>query len=303
MDPALPSVGPGRAWLRRAGLLASLTLLGAAVILVLRQREALTAALTALRHPAATDVLLLVGSVVANLVLSGLFLRLLILRYGRVGVLEMQAVVAAATLANFLPLRPGLFGRLAYHRTVNGIPLSDGARTVVQAALISGAIAVYLAGAALLSRGAAANLWTLILLPPPILLVLAAVPGLRPWAPAVLLRYAEVLLWAVRYGAAFRLIGSPIDATAALALACASVIATMVPFFSNGLGLREWAIGLLAPILTGYRLELGVTAELVNRAAEIAIVVAAGLAGAGWLMKRRGSRRAAATSSPDDATI
>jgi hypothetical protein len=103
-----------------------------------------------------------------------------------------------------------------------------------------------------------------------------------------------VIVWAVRYHAAFTLIGSPIPPATALAFACISMIASMVPLSSNGLGLREWAIGAAAPMLTAYQLELGLTAELVNRAAELAMVTVVGLAGAGylaWLRHRRLERK------------
>ncbi len=63
------------------------------------------------------------------------------------------------------------------------------------------------------------------------------------------------------------------------------MIATLVPFFSNGLGIREWAIGLAAPLLTAYQLEHGLTAELVNRTGEIAVVLIAGFIGIAWLMR------------------
>ncbi len=75
-----------------------------------------------MRQPAASHLGLLLGSVLANLLLTGLLFTVLISRYGNVGRVEMQALIATATLLNFLPLRPGLFGRIAYHRTFNAIP-------------------------------------------------------------------------------------------------------------------------------------------------------------------------------------
>ena len=76
-------------------------------------------------------------------------------------------------------------------------------------------------------------------------------------------------------------------AEVAIAFACVSVVASMVPLFGNGLGVRQWAIGLLAPVLTTYRLELGVTAELVNLAGELIMLLLLGTAGAAWLARRR----------------
>jgi hypothetical protein len=79
--------------------------------------------------------------------------------------------------------------------------------------------------------------------------------------------------------------------------ACISVIATLVPLVSNGLGLREWAVGLLAPALAFHHVDLGITADLVNRAAELLVVVVAGVPATLWLTHRaRGTR--AVTAGP-----
>ena len=105
------------------------------------------------------------------------------------------------------------------------------------------------------------------------------------------MRLLELLLIAARYHAAFALIGSPIDTATATTLACVSMIASMVPFLSNGLGLREWAVGLLAPLLAACDMTQAMTADLVNRAAELIVVSIAGLAGLGWLMQHRRTRK------------
>ena len=110
-------------------------------------------------------------------------------------------------------------------------------------------------------------------------------------ALAGLIRYVEVFVWAARYYAAFKLIDYTISIESALAFACISMIATLVPFFSNGLGLREWAIGLAAQLLTEYQLEHGITAELVNRAGELIVVLIVGLVGIAWLAHLRRKTR------------
>lgn len=295
------------AWLAALGLGVGVLLLVAAVIAVVSHRQEVAQALNALRRPDPFQLALLLAAIVLNLVLSGLMAGALLSRYGRVGRLEMQALIATATLMNYLPLRAGLFGRVAYHRAVNRIAVLDTGKTVVQAAVITAIIALYLAGAvalAMLVSGAAAAMLGLLVMVPPII-ALAAIIALR-WrasirgsAPrdafviATLVRYAEVIVWSVRYHAAFALLDAPIAPATALAFACISMIASMVPFSSNGLGLREWAIGAAAPLLTAYHLELGLTAELVNRAAELVVVTLAGLAGMAYLAWRR--HRAAST--------
>ncbi|MDY7110327.1 MAG: hypothetical protein SYC29_16985 [Planctomycetota bacterium] len=264
-----------------------LALIAAAVIVVWREQDQVAMAIGAMRDPSLPYITLLLGGVVANLLLTSLLFSLLISRYGRVGLLEMQALIASATLVNFLPLRPGLFGRIAYHKAVNRILAVHSAKTIVQASVISVSIVSYLGLVVAVSGLLGISLFYGAAAPIPILLLGTTLPRLRIWAAATGLRYLEVFVWALRYHAAFALIGSPIPPHGALAFACISMMATMLPFVSNGLGLREWAIGLAAPFLTEYVLEMGITAELVNRAAEIVVVVILGLAGLGWLGHRR----------------
>ena len=294
-DPS-PSISPGSRAppsrpLRWAGIVIAAALLAAAVIVVVRQHDAIGHALDAMRQPAASQLGLLLGSVLANLLLTGLLFTVLISRYGKVGRVEMQALIAAATLLNFLPLRPGLFGRIAYHRTFNAIPAAASVRTVVQAMILSVVAAGYLATALVVSSQLGAPLWAAVALPIPLLAAGTLRPGARIWVAAGLLRYLEVMVWAVRYHAAFALIGAPIAAESALALACLGMITMLVPFFGNGLGLREWAIGLATPILVGGDaiIALGITADLLNRAAEVLVVLVLGLTGMGYLMKRQRS--------------
>jgi hypothetical protein len=299
-DPGLAPENVGRRGrgylsgrLRLVGFVVGLALLAAAIAVVWMRRDTVADALAAVDTVRPAHVALLLGAVVANVVLSAFFLHALIRRYGHVGRLEMQALVAATTLLNYLPLRPGLFGRMAYHRTVNGIPVVDTAKTIVQSAVITTAIAGYVAVASLITVRLEISLWTGVLVPP-VLIALACIPPVsRSWAIPVALRYAEILVWALRYHAAFLVLGSPISPTVALAFACASVIASMVPFVSNGLGLREWAIGLLAPVLTAYPMELGMTADLVNRAGELVVVGVLGATGIALLAKGTVRSRAA----------
>ena len=53
--------------------------------------------------------------------------------------------------------------------------------------------------------------------------------------------------------------------------------------------MREWAIGLTAPLFDDQfaQLAIGVAAELVNRAAEVMVVLALGLVGIGVLVRLR----------------
>ncbi len=282
--------GPGRddarARLQWLGLGLGAALAAAALVVVGRQHGAVSGAMEAVSRPSWGPVVLLIGAIAANVILSGLMYSVLISRYGRVGVVEMQALIASAALLNFLPLRPGLFGRIAYHRAVNQIAVVDSVKTAGQAIGLSLLTAGYLAAALLIGGLLPVPMWVLVALPVPVLAAGCLGGALRIWCRAGLVRYLEVLVWAVRYHTAFALIGSPIEVETALAFAVVAMITMSVPFVGNGLGVREWAIGLAAPLLSGHVLEIGLTADLVNRAAELVVIVVLGLAGLAWVGKR-----------------
>ena len=241
-----------------------------------------------MRRPSSPLLVLLLACVLGNLVLTALMFSALMSRYGKVRLIEMQALIAAATLLNFLPLRPGLFGRIAYHKTVNEIRPVDTAKTIGQAIALSVAVAVCLTLCLVMVVQFQLTLWMVLAVPLALLACGSLVGSIRLWALAGLIRYVEVFVWAARYYAAFALIDYSISIESALAFACISMIATLVPFFSNGLGLREWAIGLAAPLLTvAYQLEHGLTAELVNRAGELVVVLITGLIGIAFLTHLR----------------
>ena len=193
--------------------------------------------------------------------------------------------MASATMLNYLPLRPGLLGRLAYHKAANEIRVVDSVRTMIDATVLSIIVALYDAvGVGILrlldvDSTLALAIW-LALLP-----IGAAVAMLLPsgprhrrlWAGAVLVRSIELLIWTGRYALAFLMMGMEIPLDAALVFACVSAFASMVPFVSNGLGIREWGIGLLAPSLAGAVVARGLAGELVNRAVEIVAVLVLGI--------------------------
>jgi len=274
-------------YVRWIGLAFGVVLVIAAVATVVTQRDKMGAALAAIRSPDAVDVVVLFGTVFANIVLTGLMFSVLMSRHGRVGLVEMQALIAAAALANYLPLRPGLFGRAAYHKAFNDIAIGATIKVTLVALAISVAIAAYLAGALFIAGRAVIPLWVVVGGAVPVLVTVAAVPASRRIGAAALIRYVEVLLLAVRYQAAFALIGSPIDPAVALTIACVAVVVMLIPLTGNGLGLREWAVGIAALQLTPYVLELGLAADLVNRTAEALFVAVLGLGAFAWLTLKR----------------
>lgn len=272
-------------WLRRLGLLVGVVLLVGALAVIFTQRDVLSNALAAIASPSPLYVTLLIAAIAMNVVLSGVMFSLLISRYGKVGILEMQALLASTTLINYLPLRPGLFGRLAYHKSVNRIALIESTSTVVQGVVLSFAATAYAVGVVALAMYQPATMWFGTIAPAPLLIALSFTRTLRIWSLALLIRYCELLVWAVRYFAAFALLGLDVAWSSSLAFACVSMVATLVPFVSNGLGLREWAVGLLAPVITAHQMSLGITAELVNRAAELLVVSLLGVAGMLYLAR------------------
>jgi hypothetical protein len=292
MSSASEALAPQRRWLRAVVFVIGVGLLIAAVAVLVSRHQTLTDALAAIADRDAAErarlVSLMLLAVAANIVLTGAMFSMLMSRFGRVGVIEMQALIAGATLLNYLPLRPGILGRVAYHRSVNGIAIASSVRTIVQAAIISAVVAGMLSLLVLLARSGAVESWRLVSGCVALGGFMAALSrgSVRVLFMAGIVRLADVLVTALRYHAAFALIGAPIDASGAIAFACISVLATMVPLVSNGLGLREWAIGLLAPAIASHHMELGITADLVNRAAELIVVSVAGVPATLWLMRR-----------------
>lgn len=271
-------------------------LIVAAIVAIISQREVAERALDSLKEPRLDLVLLLLGGVALNVVLAAVVLHLLMSRYGRIGVVEMQALIAAVTLLNFLPLRPGFAGRMAYHKTVNGIAVRDSIRVSIQAALLGVGVAAYLAVALTIIGATGGSIMLAVVPPAPLLALSALLWRNRPcslWLVAGAIRFVEVMIWAGRYFAVFALIGSPVRFEAAIAFACLGTIANMVPLVSNGLGLREWGVGLASPWLGGLATAIGLTADLVNRAAELLVALIVGSMGFLVLGMQHQRRRAA----------
>ena len=261
-----------------------------AIGFVMRQRGAVEDALAAIREPNPVDVVLLLGASIVNVALTSIVFQLLLSRYGRVGFIEMQAVVATASLMNLLPMRAGLFGRLAYHKKVNGIALTDSAKTVVQSLSLTLVMGVLLAGLVAAATAAGIAWWWGAVIPLGALAVAGLARTTRVWCWAAAVRELEMLLFAARYVLAFRLMGLSIEPPAATAMAVSGALASVVPVTSNGLGVREWVIGAIAPLTSRHALEIGLTADLVNRAAEVIMALVLGAIGVAILSRIRNAR-------------
>jgi hypothetical protein len=255
-------------------------------------------------------LILLGGLCAATLAMISLAFWVLTVRYGAVGKREMLALILAAGVLNYLPMWPGMVGRLAYHKKVNGIAVRESTRVLIWANVVSliaaGVLAALLIPIALMSDVPA---WLLHGSTGGVLAGLVLFTGYarrkRPepepevWRmlAALSIRYAELFVWAGRYVICFGLVGSEITWAGGLALATAGRLAVMIPIAPNGVGVREWSIGLIGPLLpiamTGSVIDIptALAADVINRALEVLVVVPTGVVSAGWLARRmrRGS--------------
>lgn len=288
-----------------------LIMLGAAIWAVASQGETVSMAWEAARGASPWLVVACIALPVLNWVFTSATIWVLTGRYGKVRPTEMLALIGAAWLLNMLPMRPGMFGRLAYHRKFNGIRVRDSMRVLVAALLCSGCalgclLVVVVFAPRILGSGtkggsaaAAIPFWSTagLLLLPPVLLGLAGA-GTRMmrkdvwrWPAAVAFRYCDMLTWMVRYMIVFAIIGRPIGLIAAGAVVTVSQGAMMTPV---QLGLREWVVAVTSASLPGGEREgtlmeaaaPGLLADVVMRAAELLIVLPVGLVASAWLWRR-----------------
>ena len=289
-----------------------LALLAAAGAAVVRTGADLSGAIdTLLGSPLWLKALVII-SPAANVLAVTLSFMALQRRFARVAFGEMFDLIGSAWLLNHLPMRPGLIGRIGYHKRVHGIRVRDSVNTtvwsVVLAAVANGALLLV----ALLMPGAGddapwawaggAMLWAA----GPTIAALAASPLAPCGAPrlitlALAARSLDVLLWYLRYGLAFSLLGVGLDAPTIALVSAVSQLATLIPLTGSGIGFREWGVGLTSTI-GGDRMGIGIAADLINRAAEILIVLPIGLwctarVSRRWVLHRRATR---AGRSPED---
>jgi hypothetical protein len=276
----------------RIGLYAvGLALLAGAVFVVVRDRESIERALShASRAPWWMFVLLL-GLPVLNWLLSSAMFTILTRRFGDVRFGEMLWLIGASWLLNYLPLRPGLVARVAYLKAVHGVRLIDSGRIGIEAAACTVASAGIVALLALLER--TMGMWPSAIINAALLamglsLVIdasrqtsqsAASPQSRVYAAALGLRVADMLVQGLRIRLAFDVIGVPIQTPDALLLAGPAQIVSLTPI---QLGAVEFTVGLLAR-----QTHDGVTAALLNRAADMLVAVPVGVTALAWLYRRR----------------
>jgi hypothetical protein len=240
----------------------------AAITILATRRDNLADALDAARHAPPWLITAVVLLPIANWLTVSMSLALLTRRFGHVRSTEMAALTGSAWLLNYLPMRPGMLGRMAYHKRYNNIRIKDSARVLIESLAFGGiALALLLAIAWVIPlRGV--SLAAAVAAPA----IIAAVVGLirrSRLAAGFAFRYVDVLIWVARYAAVFALIGHPLSLRDAVLVASVSQIVLLLPLAGNGLGVREWAIDLAAAS--------GLLADVVNRAAEVLVAVPVGL--------------------------
>ncbi len=298
--PTPPGQNAPRRWRGVVMFTVGAALVVAAVLSVASQGAGLTGVIDALRATPRSLVALLLALPFLNWLCSAASFHVLTNRYGKVGVVEMGAVIASAWLLNYLPMRPGLLGRVAYHKKFNDIPIAASVQVLALSIGLSGVVIIVMITLLPLLGGQAAThvaspaTQTWITLTIPALLGVAATLWLHArsapswrFISAAVFKFADLLVWTLRYWVCFAVVGVEISPTQAAGIAAVTQLVLLIPLAGNGLGLREWAVGLVASSLPTWfagaaaaptRVE-GLSADLVNRAAELFAALLVGLWG------------------------
>jgi len=321
-----PGIGtatkPSRRWLAWCGFFFGIALLIGAVWLALLRDPSAPGELAArLRDaPPWVGAVILLGPV-ANWLLVSSCLWMLLRRHGRLGWGEMNAVVGSAWLLNHLPMRPGLIGRVGYHKLVNGIRIRDAIESTAWSlglAAVAGLMGLALALAMPADAGVAQAV-AVLGGPVAVLAGSACLCGFLGRANAGWLlgalaaRYADLAAWAARYAVVFWLMGMEISPVQIIVITGVSQVAQLVPIAGGGLGLREWLVAITAGWFAGGTTEAGTAvalggafdaalgADLINRAAETIVVIPVGLIGS-WMVAKSVRRAKAGGVGPAEGT-
>lgn len=309
-----------KAWI---GFALGLALLAAAVYALARNSDTLTDAYASVRASSPWLLALAVVLPILNNLAVSMSFWVQTRRLGPVTAPEMAALIGAAWLLNYLPLRAGMIGRLAYHKHYHNIAIRDSLAVMVLG-MLAGGISIAVGFALSLTLAATTPVITgLAILATPIPLaliahVVARAAVARNQGPAITLprlashlhgptlclvfalRYLDFLLWIGRYLLVFHLVGSPISFATAAVLAGVCQLALNIALVGNGLGLREWLVALAGAHVPAGLLgttgrmttAIGLTADLVNRAAEILAAIPTALVSFAYLAHLRTRRRA-----------
>lgn len=268
-------------WVRVLASVLGLVLLVFALVAIVRSAPTLEQLRAVVTRPDWLWVVIALALGACNLLgSSGLFFALL-RRHGSINFLQMQALVASSTVLNFVPLRPGLFGRVAYQQIVCAIPMKRSVMSVVEAAIICCVTTAWLGLVAAAMHFVGSSLLAAVLAALPALCGLALAMDARSvqrdYLEAIFWRWCDLIAWCGRYWIVFALLGTDLSLEGAVTAACIGAAANMIPLVGSGLGVREWAIGLAGPVLMSWPTDTGLAAELLNRCIDLVVVVPYGL--------------------------
>jgi len=303
--PASPRIQQWKRWKGWIGFLLGITLLVAAAVVITSSPGMIDELWVKLRGAPAWTVVVLIASPVVSWVLVGLCLRVLLLRFGTVGRCEMLMLVGSAWLLNHLPMRPGLIGRVGYHKTINNIRVRDAIEATIWS-LVFGAIAnvMVLSITLLVPEGLSTfTLASALLTPIPLLVLASVLIRARSRNASLLLlglmyRYADLLIWLVRYAVVFIAIGIEASPVRIAMITAVSQLAQLIPITGGGLGFREWGVGIAAR-QGGHAMQAAMSADLINRAIETLWVLPIGLFSTWWVARRVRSHMESISRTPD----
>lgn len=273
--------------IRRAGFVVGVVLLGAAIVYLIANPSELESFYDEMKNAPAWAIGVVLLGPILNWVFVSQCLWALNRRHGQVGRAEMLALVGSAWLLNHLPMRPGLVGRIGYHAKVNQIKVRDSVEASVWSlvhAIIANGIGLGLA--LLIDPGVGIAQIALILSLPVFVLIVAALLAetksdqLGLMIRGLMWRYADLLVWMLRYAAAFAMLGIEITPIQIVLITAVSQAAQVIPITGGGIGFREWGVGIAATMSKGnvaIDMPTAIGADLINRVAETIIVVPLGL--------------------------
>jgi hypothetical protein len=282
-------------WAPLVGWFVSIGLLGAAFFTIWNRWGDLTSAIVSIEHPNLWGLLALPLIMLIAIWFVSESFRQLLNRSGmakdgfaKIQRSEMFWLVLMAGMLNWLPLRAGLIGRTVYHSKVNGIPATKSLRVLLEVIVLT----VCMSGVAFLLTGVSSvsniQLVFLLVMPVFVLGLFSIKTDTRPWSVAIICRYFDVLLLAMRYWIIFGLIGFDITPETAILLAGAGTVSGLLPLPTGGLGGREWIIGFVASWVTVFpaAIALGLVADLINRVVELVVVLPLGLLGQRFIREK-----------------
>ncbi len=294
----------------RIGFVVGIFLLAGAAAYLVADPEQLKSFASNIRHaPLWATAVVLVGPIL-NWLFVGLCLHALVRRHGVVGRAEMLALVGSAWLLNHLPMRPGLVGRIGYHAKVNNIRVRDTIEASIWS-MIHTAIANTIALGLMVMMPSDTPLGVLVLVLMIPIGVFAIISGFGFMHSAkfgylmlgLVFRNGDLLVWMIRYAAAFAMLGITITPVQIALITAASQIAQMIPITGSGFGFREWGVGFTAKMTSSgaaITMRMAIGADVINRIAETIIVIPLGLICSGIVAKRFAAWSDANAESPED---